>query len=586
MTSASQTRAQLATALRPARPRLALAPTRSHSLPRTSAPQPPQPCTRPPLPPFNVSAETVTFSLPHLVGRRLAALSLVCYRSNFLSETPILFEKQAAGSGSKRARTHPPHRVRRHLSSRAARRIPLRIPPYPPSAVSSRAVSRYPARQPDIVPAADGSFELRVIDGDYFTVSTLRRATKGGFDAVPSSVPGFPLPHFEDFQAKPISQEAAYFADQIGAFEVHTEAAEAELHAVSHGGGVGGGHAASPGGVAAAMVEEEVGSINAGGAVNKVLRQMVPQLPIGWSDHGSNGPMTLLGMREWHDISVSVDFRLPVAASAACIATRVEQMWKEGVVLCVGQTGSWNLTYGGPPQNGNYDLTRLVTKGTAGMSPGVGTWHTLSLTTVGGVASGSLDGTPLFAAQAVRDLDTGFAAIGTNAWYPIEFDNVNISQAGGGSHWSPQTPPSCGAATAGKALTVRPCQANGVVALDQSFELVAQDWKVRHLPSGLCVTTAASDAPPTLESCVYRLDSQSFENDYTSIRNLVVPLSTPDGRQLQGTTDGSVFVSSRHPPALSWDKWSYFPNTNQLRNQYTPILDLGYPMCLSTCGVP
>jgi hypothetical protein len=26
-----------------------------------------------------------------------------------------------------------------------------------------------------------------------------------------------------------------------------------------------------------------------------VLKQMVPALPIGWSDHGSNGPMTLIG---------------------------------------------------------------------------------------------------------------------------------------------------------------------------------------------------------------------------------------------------------------------------------------------------
>ena len=42
---------------------------------------------------------------------------------------------------------------------------------------------------------------------------------------------------------------------------------------------------------------------------------------------GSNGPMTLIGMREWQDISVSVDFRLPVAAAAACVATRVEQFW-------------------------------------------------------------------------------------------------------------------------------------------------------------------------------------------------------------------------------------------------------------------
>jgi galactosylceramidase len=47
-----------------------------------------------------------------------------------------------------------------------------------------------------------------------------------------------------------------------------------------------------------------------GNASNTVMRQMVPQLPIGWSDHGSNGPMTLIGMREWQDLTVSVDFKL------------------------------------------------------------------------------------------------------------------------------------------------------------------------------------------------------------------------------------------------------------------------------------
>ena len=29
---------------------------------------------------------------------------------------------------------------------------------------------------------------------------------------------------------------------------------------------------------------------------------MVGELPIGWSDQGTRGPMTLIGMREWQDI--------------------------------------------------------------------------------------------------------------------------------------------------------------------------------------------------------------------------------------------------------------------------------------------
>ena len=32
-----------------------------------------------------------------------------------------------------------------------------------------------------------------------------------------------------------------------------------------------------------------------------------------------------------------------------------------------------------------------------------------------------------------------------------------------------------------------------------------------------------------------------------------------------------------------WNTWTYFPNTNQIRNQYVANPALGYPMCLSAC---
>jgi len=207
------------------------------------------------------------------------------------------------------------------------------------------------------------------------------------------------------------------------------------------------------------------------------------------------------------------------------------------------------------------------------------------------VATGLLDGVTLFDAQPVRTLDTGFVAIGTNAWYQIEFDNFRVSQAGGATRWTPQTPTTCGNASVGKALSVRACQANGLAAPDQSFELIAQDWKVRHMPSGLCVTaTGALDkaaAALTLQKCEYKQNLQSFVNDYTRIRNAIEPLALPDGRKLMGALDGSVSLLSGESTVESqtdWSKWSYFPNTKQLRNQYTPMLDLGYPMCLSTCA--
>lgn len=55
--------------------------------------------------------------------------------------------------------------------------------------------------------------------------------------------------------------QTRWFADQIGAFEIHP-------------------------------------SVDG----KKSLKQMVAELPIGWSDQGTRGPMTLIGMREWQDI--------------------------------------------------------------------------------------------------------------------------------------------------------------------------------------------------------------------------------------------------------------------------------------------
>jgi galactosylceramidase len=55
-----------------------------------------------------------------------------------------------------------------------------------------------------------------------YTVSTITTASKGASSPKPSS-PSFPLPHNDDFEAVVESQEAKYWADQIGAFEVHPE---------------------------------------------------------------------------------------------------------------------------------------------------------------------------------------------------------------------------------------------------------------------------------------------------------------------------------------------------------------------------
>ena len=174
------------------------------------------PCTRPHLPDFNVTAETAHFELApgmlaHWDGQHSSApKALKVWYSNFESDSPVIFKQM-----------------------------------------------------PDVV-VTNGAFSLHVPVGGFFTVSTITTASKGiNFKPPPSSIQ-FPLPYADDFETPGgtgvCGQEAKYFADQIGAYEVHYEK-----------------EGASSG--------------------NKVMRQMVPALPIGWSDHGSNGPMTLIVSR-------------------------------------------------------------------------------------------------------------------------------------------------------------------------------------------------------------------------------------------------------------------------------------------------
>jgi len=184
----------------------------------------------------------------------------------------------------------------------------------------------------------------------------------------------------DDFDAVVESQEAKLFADQIGAFEAHPAADDKD---------------------------------------NMVMRQMVPALPIGWSDHGSNGPMSLIGMREWQDTALNASFRLPLdapAGAAGCVASRIDQMWRDGFALCVYTTGNWSLSVGGPSQ-ATGQPTAVIASGKTPVAVAPGRWHSLALTVVGGEASGSLDGHTLFTSESVRTLDTGFAGIGSNAWY-------------------------------------------------------------------------------------------------------------------------------------------------------------------------
>lgn len=402
------------------------------------------------------------------------------------------------------------------------------------------------------VKVVDGRFTLKVVTGAMYTITTRKTGHKGSFGTPPKSSPSFPLPYSDDFQTIASSQGAPLFSDQIGAFEAHTS---------SDG--------------------------------MKSLVQMVPELPIGWSDAGSNGPMTLIGMREFQDVMVNVSFKLPSgqpsqpqgdAANCACVAVRVDQMWANGVVLCVNAAGHWNLTNAGPALQGLGQASPpVVASGKSETSVGTDVWHSLSLMVQPSQngqtdsADGFLNGELLFSAVPVRTQDTGFAAFGSNGWWPIEYRNFSLARSPRG--W--EKPTSCSSASIGILLSAQPCARNGLVADDQAFDLLPS-YQMRHLTSGLCAT-ADPDGSVTLQHCDSTKAAQLFVHEYTDIRNWPVAVKPASGKKLVGKLTGEVAVDDRG----DWSMWSFFPNTRQLRNQYSASSPknntLGYPLCLSTC---
>ncbi|CAE7023212.1 galc [Symbiodinium natans] len=397
-----------------------------------------------------------------------------------------------------------------------------------------------PVFQHSTVQVRDSRFSIKVPIGGMLTVTTIKTGRKGTFlSRIPPSSPSFPLDYMDDFQTTEDSRNARWFADQIGSFEIH---------------------------------RAEDGK--------RSLRQMVPLLPIGWTDKGSRGPMTLIGMREWQDIKVQVSFRLPVAthgaaADAACVGARVDQMWKNGVVLCINRDGHWELLNSGPALQGSSAPAPVPIA--SGSTRAIGsTWHVLSLE-VGpsNEAQGALDGRQLLSNVPVRDMDTGFAAIGANGWFPIEFRNFSVSKAPAG--WSP--PASCLMPRSPRpALSAQPCSRNGYMDPEQAFDLLPS-YQLLHIATGLCAS-ASEPGPVVLEKCDATQAAQLFVNDYTLVRNTLVDFdSKAVNKPLAGDKSGAVFVGKTG----DWAKWTYFPNTKQLRNQYVAQVDLGYPMCLSSC---
>lgn len=230
------------------------------------------PCTRPPLPDFDVYAEDVTVELDASMFHSASILTLSVWQSNFMNFTTL----DCIGSKA--------------------------------MDVNNKHCSVFRRQNNVIVLVTSPSFTVHVPVGAFLTISTILEGPTRGAYTSPTSNSFFPLPHADDFNSYPEDSEARYFADQIGAFEVHLESK---------------------------------------GSTNKVMKQMVPMLPVGWKPD-ARGPITIIGMREWQDVHVSVDFKLPKneQKAAGCVVTRSDQQWYErlrGFLRALITCPDWDL---------------------------------------------------------------------------------------------------------------------------------------------------------------------------------------------------------------------------------------------------
>ena len=421
---------------------------------------------------------------------------------------------------------------------------------------------------PDVQVGADGAFTLALLPGDFYTISTVRTARHGTFETpVPPPQPRAPLPIADDFDATTLSQQPRLWSQMLGAFEVHADGAN---------------------------------------ATNRVLRQMGEGIPIDiWSGKTSCMPGTVVGMREWQDVSIATRFRLPPPAPlvsaqlagvqpAACVATRADWTLDLGVSLCVGAAGDWNLTYGGAsPLHPRANIAAGVLPGLGSAPLQPGTWHDLNLTTLGGSASGSCDGHVLFRDQPIRTIDTGFAALTTNGYFQVDFDDVRVEAVG--PDWDPDPAPPAGCpappfdapALVGAQLYTRGCQSNGIAAPDQNFFLLP-DFRLQHAASLLCAEAAAAAAGSavTLQPCNASNPLQLWQNDYSNIHHGSVPLllASANLTLVGGTASGDVRTR-----AIDWKaagdfaSWTFMDSTGQLRSTRTPREASTPAVCLSLC---
>lgn len=257
--------------------------------------------------------------------------------------------------------------------------------------LNSSNASDWFVQQPDITPS-NGAYALTLQPGYVYSVTTTSGQGKGTVVGPPRASLG--LPYADNFDRYSVGQEAQYFSDQNGSFEI---------------------------------------AACGGGRSGNCLRQMSPTAPINW-DNPSN-PYTLLGDLSWQNYTVSSDVLLEQAGSVELMGrVGTQQGFSPANInayyLSVSNTGSWSIlknTTGGT-------VTTLASGSVAAL--GINSWHHLALTFNGSNISAQIDGNTV---TTISDssYSSGQVGLALGGWQNAQFDNFSVTsnQAVSGTYY-------------------------------------------------------------------------------------------------------------------------------------------------------
>jgi hypothetical protein len=239
----------------------------------------------------------------------------------------------------------------------------------------------YFVQQSSITPSS-GTYTLTLQPGCVYTLTTTTGQAKGTLVSPPAA--SLALPYSENFAGYSIGQEAKYFADQNGAFEI-----------------------------AAA----------GGGRSGQCLRQMAPTAPHTWDN--PSDPYTIIGELGWTDYTVSSDVLLEQAGYVEIMGrVNTQQPFTPANInayyLRVTSGGAWSIL-----RNSTSGNLATLASGTV-TALGTNTWHNLSLTFQGSTITAKIDSATV---GSVTDstYSAGQAGLGVSGWQNAQFQNFSIT---------------------------------------------------------------------------------------------------------------------------------------------------------------